>query len=108
MADGVLKYTEALYNSRIAALNGFVSDLGNILDSYDGLKSQITEFWEDSDAQQMQALVQTEMDKCNREMEDTQNQIKTLENIVANMQSTATNVGSIISDAMDILSNLES
>lgn len=102
----IIKYTQAQYKAKITELEGYESELESHLEKLKDLRSQMFNFWEDQNAQEVGNVLNLEIRSVERMMAQTKDSLRFYRSSVDKLSGADVSAASMIKDALGLLSGL--
>lgn len=101
-----VKYTKAQYEAKIAELEGYYMQLEEHLARMEDLKSQMFNFWDDSNAQMVGQVLAVEIRSVRTAMDRTKDMLIFYKSAVEKLDGANLSASGLLQDALGILSSL--
>ena len=106
VSDFVFNYTKDVYEAKINELTNLVARLKNHLNELENLKSEIPSFWNDDNARKSLEAINLTIQRTKSNMDIAQRLLDNFKETVANMDNSQNTLGSVIEDAVGILTGI--
>lgn len=101
-----VKYTKAQYTAKISELESYYSQLETHLNTMEGLKDQMYQFWDDANARETGNALTTEIRQVRNAMDRTNDMLTFYKSAVDKLDGANLSVGGTITDALGILGKI--
>lgn len=100
-----IKYTKAQYQAKISELEGYYSQLEQHLARMQELKSQMFNFWDDSNAQTTGQILAIQIRSVQNAMDRTTDTLTFYKSAIEKLDGANLSVSDLLGDALSILGN---
>ena len=102
----IINYTKKDYLAKIAELEGYYDLLSTHLDTLNGYKSQMFNFWNDPDAQKTGTILNSMIHRVERTMNQTSEMLTFYKAAVEKFGGTSTTTDELLEKALGLLGGL--
>jgi len=100
-----VKYTKAQYQAKISELEGYYNQLAQHLARMQELRSQMFNFWNDSNAQTTGQILSVQIRSVQNAMDRTTDTLIFYKSAIEKLDGANLSVGDLLGDALKILGN---
>ena len=104
--DQYIAYRKQEYEQKIAETEKTISALQSCVNDLESKRKEIRNIWEDEDVYRQESLLKTDIEGCNRAIENAQIMLRGLKEIVSKLDDAARDVNSMFDDAESIVNGL--
>ncbi len=102
----LVKYTQAQYEAKLAELEGYHGQLQTHLDTMEGYREKMYQFWDDENAREVGEALNLQIRQVHNAMNRTKDMIDFYTRSVTKLEGVNSAVGDAIQSAISILSGL--
>lgn len=104
--DQYIAYRKSEYEQKISETESNINALQDCVNDLENKRKEIRNIWEDKDVERQDNLLKTDIEGCNRAIDNAKIMLKGLKEIVAKLDEAASDVNSMFDDAESIVNNL--
>ncbi len=107
ITNGVVKYSKQQYLAKISTLQGLFNELGNHLNTMEGLRDRFTQIYTDGNADDLIKELNTQIKAVRNAQNQVNEQMQLWEAAIKEMEDTVTDQNPLIEDIHGLVSSLD-